>query len=285
MPALVRGEASDELVPQHPRLAAGAVGYAGVRLVDDQQVRAAVPELLPQPGALDEVGGDHDVRVPVEQRLAEQQAAFEPADRRRQHQLRVNAELGPQLPLPLLGQRRAAEHRHSGSVALLQAVPRRSGPPRRSCRCPRRRRSASARCPAAAPSAAARAGRRGAPRRVWPASGTVRRSPGSRSAARSAAGPRWWPGPTSSGSGASKVAGATCSSFGNTPATSSSPPPSGRSTRKSGAFDCGSTTHSRPRAVTSVPTSYVAVTAFLPAGCRTRSDTVPQPVASRRRVR
>ena len=120
VPVLVRGEARDELVPQHPRLAAGAVGHAGVRLVDDQQVRAAVPELLPQPGALDEVGGDHDVRVPVEQRLAEQQAPFKPADRRRQHQLRVNAELGLQLPLPLLGQRRAAQHRHSGSVALLQ---------------------------------------------------------------------------------------------------------------------------------------------------------------------
>ena len=74
VPVLVRGEARDELVPQHPRPAAGAVGHAGVRLVDDQQVRAAVPELLAQPGALDEVGGDHDVRVPVEQRLAEQQA-------------------------------------------------------------------------------------------------------------------------------------------------------------------------------------------------------------------
>ena len=40
--------------------------------------------------------------------------------------------------------------------------------------------------------------------------------------------------PASPGSGASKVAGLTCSSAGKTPAVSSSPPPSGRSTRNPG---------------------------------------------------
>ena len=46
VPLGVLGQALDQLVPQHPRPAAGAVGDAGVGLVDDQQVRAAVPELL-----------------------------------------------------------------------------------------------------------------------------------------------------------------------------------------------------------------------------------------------
>ena len=61
VPGGVGGEAGDQLVAEHPGPAAGAVGHAGVRLVDDQQVRAAVPELLAQPGALDEVGGHDDV--------------------------------------------------------------------------------------------------------------------------------------------------------------------------------------------------------------------------------
>ena len=122
VPGWVFGEAGDQLVAEHPGPAAGAVGHAGVRLVDDQQVRAAVPELLPQPGALDEVGGHDDVPEPVEQRLALQQPAFQPADRAGQHQLGVDAELRGQLPLPLLGERRAAQHRQAGRVALLQQL-------------------------------------------------------------------------------------------------------------------------------------------------------------------
>ena len=73
-------------------------------------------------GALDEVGGHDDVAEPVEQGLALQQPAFQPADRAGQHQLGVDAELRGQLPLPLLGQRRAAQHRQAGRVALLQQL-------------------------------------------------------------------------------------------------------------------------------------------------------------------
>ena len=122
VPGGVFGQAGDQLVAEHPGPAAGAVGHAGVRFVDDQQVRAAMPELFPQPGALDEVGGHDDVAEPVEQGLALQQPAFQPADRAGQHQLGVDAELRGQLPLPLLGQRRAAQHRQAGRVALLQQL-------------------------------------------------------------------------------------------------------------------------------------------------------------------
>ena len=95
-----------------------------MRLVDDQQIRAAVPELLAEPRALDEVGGHHEVAEPVEERLALQQPAFQPADRTGQHELGVNAELAGQLLLPLLGERGPAEHGQAGRVALLEQLGR-----------------------------------------------------------------------------------------------------------------------------------------------------------------
>ena len=238
VPAGVRGQARDQLVPQHPGPAAGAVGHAGVRLVDDQQVRAAVPELLAQPGALDEVGGHHDVPVPVEQRLALQQPAFQPADRAGQHQLGVDAELGGQLPLPLLGQRRAAQHGQPGRVALLQQLggdqagldgladadvvgdqqPDRVLPQRHQ----QRDELVGARLDG---EPGQRAERPGAGAEADPQRGA--QQPGARRGARVA------------GVGRPNVAGLTCSRAGNTPAISSSPPPSGRSTRKPGGSDCG----------------------------------------------
>ena len=56
--------------------------------------------------------------------LAGDQALLQLPDRGRQHQLRVNAELRGQLPLPLLGERRAAQHRQAGRVALLKQLGR-----------------------------------------------------------------------------------------------------------------------------------------------------------------
>lgn len=59
--------------------------------------------------------------------------------------------------------------------------------------------------------------------------------------------------PRSDGSGGAKVAGSTRSRAGSTPAMSSVPPPRGRSTNRSSSLS-GSTTQSRPRAVTREPT-------------------------------
>ena len=55
-------------------------------------------ELVAAPGALDEVGRHDDVRVPVEERLALEQASFQPADGAGQHQLGVDAELARAAP-------------------------------------------------------------------------------------------------------------------------------------------------------------------------------------------
>ena len=93
-------------------------------LVDDQQVRAAVPELLAEPRPLDEVRGHHDVAEPVEDSLALQQAALQPTDRAGQDELGVNAELGGELLLPLLGERGPAQHGQAAGVALLQQLGR-----------------------------------------------------------------------------------------------------------------------------------------------------------------
>ena len=120
VPLAVLGQALDQLVPQHPRSSAAAIGDAGVGLVDDQQVRASVPELLAQAGALDEVGRDDDVRVPVEKGLALEQAAFELADGAGQDEFGVDAELAGQFALPLFGERGTAEDGQAGGVALLQ---------------------------------------------------------------------------------------------------------------------------------------------------------------------
>ena len=59
----------------------GLVGDRGVGLVDDDQLGAVVEELVAAAVGLDEVGGDDDVRVAVEQGLVHQQAAFEAAAR------------------------------------------------------------------------------------------------------------------------------------------------------------------------------------------------------------
>ena len=106
------------------------------------------------------------MRGRVEDRLAAPQPAFEPggvlgrtssASRcrtwRRSSCCHCSASGG--------GQVRRARARRPG-----RGVPRRSGQPRWSCRCRRRRRSAAGPCPDAAPSAAARAGRRGVRREL-----------------------------------------------------------------------------------------------------------------------
>ena len=106
VPGWVGGKRAEQLVA----LVAGALPAAGagdtvVRLVDDDQLRAAQQELVAAPFGLDEVGGDDHVGVAVEQRLVEHQVAFETLDGAGEHERGVDAELVAQLALPLLGQR------------------------------------------------------------------------------------------------------------------------------------------------------------------------------------
>ena len=122
--------------------------------------------------------------------------------------------------------------------------------PRWSCRCRRRRRSGAAQRPGAAPSSAAPFDRRGLDGDGGQAAGMALRWSGIRCAARSATamrsgGRRDRPGAARERRGADALAG-------EHPAMSSSMPPMGRKTRKSSVLS-GSTTHSRPRAVTRFP--------------------------------
>ena len=105
------GQVAQQLVALVARpLAAAGAGDAVVRLVDDDQLGAAEQELVAAPVGLDEVGGDDDVGVAVEQRLVEHQAAFEALDGAGEDERGVDAELVAQLALPLLGERRGAQH-------------------------------------------------------------------------------------------------------------------------------------------------------------------------------
>ena len=67
-------------------MAGGAARDGVVRLVHDHQLRAPEHELVTAPVGLDEVGGDDDVRIAVEQRLVEHEPAFQALDRAGQDQ-------------------------------------------------------------------------------------------------------------------------------------------------------------------------------------------------------
>ena len=99
-------------------------GDAVVGLVDDDELRAALQELVATSVGLDEVGGDDDVRVLVEQRLVHHQAPLEALDGAGQQQHGVDAELRRQLALPLLGQGRRAEDRAALDGALREQLGR-----------------------------------------------------------------------------------------------------------------------------------------------------------------
>src|SRR5699024_2951257 len=65
---VVLGHFLQEFVAQLALMGAGVVGgHAGVGLVHDHQVRAVADEVVTVAGGLDEVGGDDDVLVFVEQ--------------------------------------------------------------------------------------------------------------------------------------------------------------------------------------------------------------------------
>ena len=90
--------------------------------VDDHELRAAMREVLRPLRLLDEVGRHHGERVPFEHRLAHVQVAFQALDGARQYEFGFDVELLCQLPLPLLGQRRRAEHRHAVDLAAIEQL-------------------------------------------------------------------------------------------------------------------------------------------------------------------
>ena len=81
-----------ERLEQLVALVAAAVARAereGVRLVDDHELGAGAHEVLAAAVGLDEVGRDDDVRVLLEERAADRQAALEALRGRGQHELGV----------------------------------------------------------------------------------------------------------------------------------------------------------------------------------------------------
>ena len=89
-------------------------------LIDDHQLGALVEKLAASQIALDEVGGNDDEGVSLEQGLVHHESAFEPSNRAREDEFGIDPELVTQLCLPLLGQGRTAQHREPFRVALCQ---------------------------------------------------------------------------------------------------------------------------------------------------------------------
>ena len=120
----VRGHAPQELVALLAAPADAPGEGAAVRLVHDHEFGAPHRKILGAAPCLDEVGGHHGERVPVEDGDAERQVALQALDGARQHELRLDMELLGKLALPLLGQVRRAQH---GDAADLGAVEQLAG--------------------------------------------------------------------------------------------------------------------------------------------------------------
>ena len=254
VPARVVGEAAQQLVALvRPRGADAAGADAGVGLVDDHQLGAGAQEVVAAAVGLDEVGRDDDVRVALEERLADRQAALQPVDRARAARSSASMwNLSRSSACHCSARCGRAEHGQPLRPRPGRAARGRSGRPRSSCRCRRRRRSAAGPGPAAAPSAAARAGRaRGstAMRGERAERAGAGAEADSRSASRSrrarAASPR------SSRSGGANVAGSTVSSGGQDAGDLVVGAAERADDQQRPSVTPGSTTHSRPRARTS----------------------------------
>ena len=118
VPGGVLREGTDQVVTLAASPAAGAaVGDAGVRFVDDDQVGAGAQELAAAPVGLDEVGRHHREREAFEDRFAADALALQPPHRARQDEFGLKPELVAQFAGPLLGQRRGAEHGECSGLA------------------------------------------------------------------------------------------------------------------------------------------------------------------------
>ena len=113
----------DKVVALMASAALGAVG-AGVRFVHDDHLRAAPQELVAPPVGLDEVQGDDDEGVSVEDGLAEGAVSFEPGCGACEDGHGVDVELLLHLALPLAGQVRRAEDGQAGDLSAVEQLTR-----------------------------------------------------------------------------------------------------------------------------------------------------------------
>ena len=118
----VCGHTPQELMALLAAAADPAGEGAAVRFVHDYQLGAPHREVLGAARGLDEVGGHHGERVPVEDRHAERQVALQALDGARQHERGVDVELLRKLALPLLGQVRRAQHGDAPDLGAVEQL-------------------------------------------------------------------------------------------------------------------------------------------------------------------
>ena len=120
-PGLALGETLEKLVA----LVAG-IGvrlHAGMRLVDDDELRAGAQEVAAAPVGFDVVERDHGDGMDLEHRLVGPQPALESGGGAGAHDLGVDAELLREFLLPLLAEMRRTDDRKAFDLAAVEQLP------------------------------------------------------------------------------------------------------------------------------------------------------------------
>ena len=124
MPLGIGSKSLHELVPLVTATTLVAAPGTGMRLVDDDELRARPQKLIAPSVSFDEVEGDDRKGIDLKDRLADPGVALQPCHRPRQDELCIDVELIEQFRLPLLGQVRRAEHRQPLDLRSVEQLPR-----------------------------------------------------------------------------------------------------------------------------------------------------------------
>ena len=116
----VSGEAGNKLVALMPMGTPLSAPRTRVGLIDDDEFGTRPQKLVAAAVRFDEVKGDDDEGMVLEQGFSQRQATLQPGCRARKHQFRVDVELVAKLSLPLLGQLRRAEDREARHFATVE---------------------------------------------------------------------------------------------------------------------------------------------------------------------
>ena len=113
-------QAGEKLVALVPSATSNAPECTGVGFIDDHQFGASPQEFLLSAVGLDEVNGNNDIGVDLENRATKRAVAFQAVDGAGEYQFGVDMELVAEFRLPLLGQVRRAEHAKPACFSTVQ---------------------------------------------------------------------------------------------------------------------------------------------------------------------
>ena len=122
VPLRILREPLDQAIPLVPGLPHPCPQGAAVGLVDDDEIRTMLDEIVDPSVGLDEIDRDDHEAVALEHGLRSPPCALELVHRGRQDQVRLDVELVPEFPLPLLRQVGRTHHGQAIGLATLQEL-------------------------------------------------------------------------------------------------------------------------------------------------------------------